>query len=245
MPNVQEALRDARQPDRPAVEGVAGGAAVARRPDAGDRRDREAPGGCRRMSALPSRQAYPLRPGAARRPAVAVPVLQAALFFIDRRGPCPRPFAGPLSSGGLRHVQRSSLFVSPTGQARALDKMTIRRWRRKIIRALGGSGASSLGGWSTWTRSSSAKAARARASGSGMSAIRSVIRKPDRMRWFDCKRTGTKLPAGISQSRIPVLTMADRAGARRADAVPEPQRAAADGGARTMPSRRRGPVQRP
>ena len=114
--NVQEALRDARQPDRPAVEGVAGGAAVARRPDAGDRRDLEAPGGCRRMSALPSRQAYPSRPGADRRPAVAVPVLQAALFFIDRHGPCPRPFAGPLSSGGLRHVQRSSPFVSPTGQ---------------------------------------------------------------------------------------------------------------------------------
>ena len=36
--------------------------------------------------------------------------------------------------------------VSCSFWAPALDKMTIRRWRRKIIRALGGSGASSLGG---------------------------------------------------------------------------------------------------
>ena len=32
------------------------------------------------------------------------------------------------------------------GRALALDKMTIWRWRQKIIRALGGSGASDLGG---------------------------------------------------------------------------------------------------
>ena len=45
--------------------------------------------------------------------------------------------------------------------------------------------------------------------------------KPDRMRWVDYKRTGTKLPAGISKYQIPVLTMADRAGARRADVLPD------------------------
>ena len=32
------------------------------------------------------------------------------------------------------------------GRALGLDKMTIWRWRQKIIRTLGGSGASSLGG---------------------------------------------------------------------------------------------------
>ncbi len=45
--------------------------------------------------------------------------------------------------------------------------------------------------------------------------------KPDRMRWVDYKRTRTKLPAGISKYQIPVLTMADRAGARRADVLPD------------------------
>jgi hypothetical protein len=45
--------------------------------------------------------------------------------------------------------------------------------------------------------------------------------KPGRMRWMDSKRTGTKLPVGISKYQIPVLTMADRAGARCADVLPD------------------------
>jgi hypothetical protein len=69
--------------------------------------------------------------------------------------------------------------------------------------------------------------------------------KPDRMRWVDYKRTRTKLPAGISKYQIPVLT---NGGSRRRQArgrIARPQRAAADGGARTMLARRRGPLQRP
>jgi len=102
-----------------------------------------------------------------------------------------------------------------------LDKMTVWRWRQKIIRALGGSGASQLCG----IVEADEKFFRESRKGS-----REWVRhqrdplnhpEPDRMRWVDYKRTGTKLPAGISKYQIPVLTMADRAGARRADVLPD------------------------
>ena len=173
------------------------------------------------MSALQSRQEYSLGLDADRRPAVSVPILQADLFFIDRHGPCPRPFAGPLSSGGRRHVLRSSPFVSPTGQgarSRQDDHLAV---AQKIIRALGGSGASNLGG----VVEADEKFFRESRKGSRewVRHQRDPIHhpKPDRMRWVDYKRTGTKLPAGISKYQIPVLTMADRAGARRADVLPD------------------------
>ena len=81
------------------------------------------------------------------------------------------------------------------GRAPGLDKMTIWRWRRKIIRNLGGSGASSLGG----VVEADEKFFRESRKGS-----REWVRhrrdpitqpKPDRMRWVDDKRTRTKLPA--------------------------------------------------
>ena len=106
------------------------------------------------------------------------------------------------------------------GRALGLDKMTVWRWRQKVIHVLGGSGASYLGG----VVEADEKFFRESRKGS-----REWVRhqrdptnhpKPDRMRWVDYKRTRTKLPAGISKYQIPVLTMADRAGARRADVLP-------------------------
>lgn len=107
------------------------------------------------------------------------------------------------------------------GQALGFDKMTIWRWRQKIIRALGCSGAPDLGGvveadekFFRESRKGSREWVRHR---------RDPIHhpKPDRMRWVDYKRTRTNMPAGISKYQIPVLTMADRAGARRADVLPD------------------------
>jgi transposase-like protein len=107
------------------------------------------------------------------------------------------------------------------GKALGLDKMTIWRWRQKIIRTLGGSGASDLGG----VVEADEKFFRDSRKGSRewVRHQRDPINhpKPDRMRWVDYKRTRTKLPAGISKYQIPVLTMADRAGARRADVLPD------------------------
>ena len=45
--------------------------------------------------------------------------------------------------------------------------------------------------------------------------------KPDRLRWRDFRRLGLLLPAGLSKWQVPVLTLADRAGARRADMLPD------------------------
>jgi hypothetical protein len=45
--------------------------------------------------------------------------------------------------------------------------------------------------------------------------------KPGRPRWRDFRRSGLLLPAGLSKWQVPVLTLADRAGARRADMLPD------------------------
>jgi transposase-like protein len=107
------------------------------------------------------------------------------------------------------------------GGALGLDKMTIWRWRQKIILALSGSGASDLGG----VVEADEKFFRESRKGSREWVRRQSdpinYPKPDRMRWVDYKLTRTKLPAGISKYQIPVLTMADRAGARRADVLPD------------------------
>lgn len=107
------------------------------------------------------------------------------------------------------------------GNALGLDKMTVWRWRQKIIRALHGSGASTLGG----VVEADEKFFRESRKGSRewVRHQRNPISdpRPDRMRWVDYKLTGTKLPAGISKYQIPVLTMADRAGAKCADVLPD------------------------
>jgi hypothetical protein len=93
--------------------------------------------------------------------------------------------------------------------------MTVWRWRQKIIGTLGSAGASDLGG----LVEADEKFFRESCKGSRqwVRHQRDPINhpKPDRMRWVDYKRTRTKLPAGISNYQIPVLTMADRAGAGR------------------------------
>ena len=124
------------------------------------------------------------------------------------------------------------------GEAPGFDRMTIGRRRRKIIRVLGGSGTSEPGGLveadGTFFRESG-KGSRER-----VRHRRDPIHhpKPDGMRRADRERTRTPMPAGISKSpsprgllhllslprsegslrdrfRSPVLTMADRADARR------------------------------
>jgi len=101
-----------------------------------------------------------------------------------------------------------------------LDKMTIWRWRQKIIRVLSGAGADDLGGvveadekFFRESRKGSREWVRHRSNPARYP-------QPPRTRWVDYKNTKTKLPAGVSQWQIPVLTMADRAGARRADVMP-------------------------
>lgn len=117
--------------------------------------------------------------------------------------------------------------------------------RQKIICALGGSGASSLGG----VVEADAKFFRESRKGSRewVRHLRDPINhpKPDRMRWLDYKRTRTRLPAGISKYQIPVLTMADRAGARCADVLSDHSAPPLMAVLARCLREPRGPVQRP
>lgn len=101
-----------------------------------------------------------------------------------------------------------------------IDKMTVWRWRMGILAALDG-GEARLGGIveadETYLRESR-KGSRewvrhARAPGRWP--------EPPRPRWRDFRRLGLLLPAGLSRWQIPILTLADRAGARCAERLPD------------------------
>lgn len=105
-----------------------------------------------------------------------------------------------------------------------IDKMTVWRWRMGILEALegnGGAGAAHLGGIveadETYTRESR------KGSREWVRHERAPGRypAPPRPRWRDFRRLGLLRPAGLSRWQIPILTLADRAGARRAERLPD------------------------
>ncbi len=99
--------------------------------------------------------------------------------------------------------------------------MTVWRWRKRILEALIGVGATLLHG----IVEADEKFFRELRKGSRewVNHERDPARfpKPDRPRWQDYRRLGLLRPAGVSRWQIPVLTLADRAGARRADPLPD------------------------
>jgi transposase-like protein len=109
------------------------------------------------------------------------------------------------------------------GLARRLDvnRTTVWGWRMRILAALQGLGASALGG----IVEADEKFFRESRKGSRewVRHARDPARfpGPDRPRWRDFHRLGLRLPAGTSKWQIPVLTVTDRAGARRADMLPD------------------------
>lgn len=102
-----------------------------------------------------------------------------------------------------------------------LDKTTVWRWRMRILAALRGIGAARLAG----IVEADEKYFRESRKGSRewVRHAREPLRfpKPDRPRWRDFRRLGLLLPIGLSKWQVPVLTLADRAGARRADMLPD------------------------
>ena len=102
-----------------------------------------------------------------------------------------------------------------------VDKMTVWRWRMGILAALAGVGADRLGGIveadETFLRESR------KGSREWVRHERDPQRfpAPPRPRWRDFRRLGLLLPAGISKWQIPILTLADRAGAQRAERLPD------------------------
>lgn len=102
-----------------------------------------------------------------------------------------------------------------------IDKMTVWRWRVGILKALDGIGAHWLGGIveadETFMRESR------KGSREWVNHARDPQRfpAPPRPRWRDFRRLGLLRPAGLSRWQIPILTLADRAGARRAERLPD------------------------
>lgn len=105
-----------------------------------------------------------------------------------------------------------------------VDKMTVWRWRAGILEALGGNGgigARRLGGIveadETFMRESR------KGSREWVNHARAPQRFPipPRPRWRDFRRLGLLRPTGLSKWQIPILTLADRAGARRAEQLPD------------------------
>ena len=102
-----------------------------------------------------------------------------------------------------------------------VDKMTVWRWRKRILAALTGVGATLLHG----IVEADEKFFRESRKGSREWVHHErnpvLFPKPDRPRWQDYRRLGLLRPAGVSKWQIPVLTLTDRAGARRADLLPD------------------------
>jgi transposase-like protein len=102
-----------------------------------------------------------------------------------------------------------------------VNRMTVWGWRMRILAALQGIGASALGG----IVEADEKFFRESRKGSRewVRHERDPARfpRPDRPRWRDYRRLGLRRPAGSSKWQIPVLTVTDRAGARRADVLPD------------------------
>jgi transposase-like protein len=102
-----------------------------------------------------------------------------------------------------------------------IDKMTAWRWRASILKALDGIGAHRLGGIveadETYMRESR------KGSREWVNHARDPqhFPAPPRPRWRDFRRLGLLRPAGLSKWQIPILTLADRAGARRAERLPD------------------------
>ena len=139
--------------------------------------DREAPRGFCLLPALQFRREHALGLDADRRPADAMPIMQADVFSNDRHGHFRHPFAGPLSSDGRRHVRRPSPFVSRTGQGtwpRQDDHLALAPEDHPRL--------ARFGRFPPWRRGRSGREVLPgvpqglAASGSDISAIRSIIR---------------------------------------------------------------------
>jgi transposase-like protein len=102
-----------------------------------------------------------------------------------------------------------------------LDKMTVWRWRMRILAALTGVGARAITGIVEADEKFFRESRKGSREWVKHERNPSLHPKPDRPRWRDFQRLGLLRPAGVSKWQVPVLTVTDRAGARRADVLPD------------------------
>ena len=101
-----------------------------------------------------------------------------------------------------------------------VDKMTVWRWRKRILAALAGVGATLLHGIVEADEKFFRESRKGSREWVNHERNPVLFPRPDRPRWRDYRRLGLLRPAGVSKWQIPVLTLTDRAGARRADMLP-------------------------
>ena len=102
-----------------------------------------------------------------------------------------------------------------------VDKMTVWRWRMRVLAALRGVGATAIGG----VVEADEKLFRESRKGSRewVRHLRdpATAPAPDRLRWSDWRRRKDRQPGATWAWQVPVLTLTDRATARRADMMPD------------------------
>jgi len=134
-------------------------------------------GGPRRSSPVRERSRGARAPErrSARAAVAALPRLRADLFGRDGLAAGRASPPGGVPRGGALHDLRSTRPCRPLAERLGVDKTTVRRWRMRVLAALGRA-AEPLAGMVEADRPPAANPARARASGSGMRAIRSCSR---------------------------------------------------------------------
>lgn len=146
---------------------------------------------------------------------------------------CQKTFCGRTTST-IRHIHRPDLFlevirdmlgtrtpssIRQLANRLGLDKNTIWRWRLIIMRGLSGSSDCQFSGIvevdETYQKESR------KGSREWVRHKRDPLNhpKPPRLRWYDYTKLGVKMQRGLSQWQLPILTVVDRGGARRAQRI--------------------------
>lgn len=147
---------------------------------------------------------------------------------------CRRTFsaASGTALARVRHPEKVQLMLADMlsrtpSSCRALavrlgvDKMTVWRWRQRILAALIGVGATLLHGIVEADEKFFRESRKGSREWVNHERNPALFPRPDRPRWRDYRRLGLLRPAGVSRWQIPVLTLTDRGGARRADMLPD------------------------
>ena len=156
----------------------------------------------------------------ARDAAVALQGLRAHLLLGDRDRAGASAWAGEVPAGAGGHAGWRPEFVSGAGPAARGEPDDGLALADAHPRGAAGHRRERVRGHRRGGREVLSRVAQGLA-GMGEACARSgALPKPDRPRWRDYRRLGLLRPAGTSKYRIPVLTVTDRAGARRADVLP-------------------------
>lgn len=146
---------------------------------------------------------------------------------------CQKTFCGRTTSK-IRHIHRPDLFlevirdmlgiralssIRQLANRLGLDKHTIWRWRLIIMQGLSDSSDDQFSGIvevdETYQKESR------KGSREWVRYKRDPLNspKPPRLRWYEYNKLGVKMQRGLSQWQLPILTVVDRGGAKRAQRI--------------------------